>query len=58
MAGRIVIVIGALVLGLAVGLVLLVFVAGFGVGRHSSGGCNYVPLVNGTPAYNCPTPPP
>jgi hypothetical protein len=25
---------------------------------HGSGGCTGVPLVNGQPAYRCPTPPP
>ena len=25
---------------------------------HRGGGCNYVALVNGQPAYPCPTPPP
>lgn len=49
---------------IAVGIIVVVILAlaGAGVGglgvRHSGGGCSGVPLVNGQPAYQCPTPPP
>lgn len=38
-------------------VVLLVLVGGVGV-QHYGHGCSGIPLVNGQPAYQCPTPPP
>jgi hypothetical protein len=40
-------------------VVFVLFVLGQGLAPiHGSGGCTGVPLVNGQPAYHCPTPPP
>jgi hypothetical protein len=51
------------VIGIGLLILLVLGAIGLGVGgfgvRHSSGGCNYIPLVNGQPAYACSnTPPP
>jgi len=44
---------GVLVLGAVVFFAVLVLFAR-GVPYHRSGGCNYIPIVNGQPAYKCP----
>jgi hypothetical protein len=46
---------GLIVLGIVLGLIVLGQSA---APIHGSGGCTGVPLVNGQPAYRCPTPPP
>lgn len=49
--------VGPALLLLVAGVVVIVAAAmiwaGMAVTSHSSGGCNYIPLVNGKPAYNC-----
>lgn len=48
----------ALLLFAALVVLVLFWLGSAGVSHPRGGGCNYVPLVNGQPAYQCPTPPP
>jgi hypothetical protein len=48
----------ALLLLFAALVVLAVIAIGQAGVSHRGGGCNHVPLVNGQPAYACPSPPP
>jgi hypothetical protein len=44
---------GVLLLGAVVFFAVVMLFMGV-VTYHRSGGCNYIPIVNGQPAYKCP----
>ncbi|HVH64910.1 MAG TPA: hypothetical protein VM674_02665 [Candidatus Acidoferrum sp.] len=54
--------IAMVVIAVCIALIVLLALVGAGVGgvgvQHYGSGCSGVPLVNGQPAYQCPTPPP